>query len=137
MPIIKPCFIGIDFDGTIVDHQYPDIGSPVPGAIPTMLELVKHGHRLILFTMRSGIYLTQAAEYVESNGVKLFGLNHNPEQDSWTTSPKAYAHFYVDDAAIGCPLIAYAHMDRLCVDWPETRKLMVQRNLLPELKLAA
>ena len=45
--------IGIDFDGTIVEHEYPLIGNPVPGALETMKDLIASGHKIILWTMRS------------------------------------------------------------------------------------
>ena len=40
----------------------------------------------------------------EAGGIEFFGVNCNPAQASWTTSPKIYSHVYVDDAAAGCPL---------------------------------
>jgi hypothetical protein len=103
-------FVAIDFDGTIVDHRYPDIGSPVPGAIEWMKKFQEAGAQLILWTMRSGDRddgtdpLAEAVEYCRSNGVEFFGVNRNPTQAKWTRSPKAYAHCYIDDAAIECPL---------------------------------
>jgi hypothetical protein len=111
--------IAIDFDGTIADHRFPEIGKPVPGAFKWMKRLQAAGAKLILFTMRSdhrgepsaefpdvagGDYLTQAVEFCRKHGVEFWGINTNPEQQSWTRSPKAYAHTYVDDAAFGCPL---------------------------------
>lgn len=110
-------YICVDFDGTIVDHRYPDIGAPVPFAIESMKNWVARGARIILFTMRSGEELQQAVDYLRNLGVSLHGVNRNPDQDSWTTSPKAYGHVYVDDAAFGCPLIRQDGFSRLCVDW--------------------
>ena len=46
--------IVIDFDGTVVTHEFPKIGRDI-GAVPVLKELVANGHRLILFTMRSDI----------------------------------------------------------------------------------
>jgi len=46
-------YICIDFDGTIVEHRFPDVGSPVPGALEWMIEFQEAGAKLILFTMRS------------------------------------------------------------------------------------
>lgn len=46
--------IGIDFDGTCVTHEFPRIGEDI-NAAPILKELVKKGHQLILFTMRSDI----------------------------------------------------------------------------------
>jgi hypothetical protein len=46
--------IAVDFDGTIVDHQYPDIGKENLFAFQTLKELEKRGARLILWTFRTG-----------------------------------------------------------------------------------
>ncbi|MBW1635610.1 MAG: hypothetical protein JRC87_06140 [Deltaproteobacteria bacterium] len=115
-------YIGLDFDGTVVDHRYPDIGEPVPGAVKWLKRLQRSGGRIILFTMRSnnsatGNLLTEAVKYLEENGIRLFGVNRNPDQDDWTTSPKAYANVYIDDSAFGCPLIQPKDFARPCVDW--------------------
>ncbi len=110
-------YICVDFDGTIVDHAFPKIGVPVPGAIEWMKRWVEVGAKLILFTMRSGDVLSDAVTYLEKNGVALHGINHNPDQSSWSASPKAYGHIYVDDAAFGCPLLALDGFNRACVDW--------------------
>lgn len=115
-------YICVDFDGTIVDHRYPEIGDPVPEAIVWLQKWQELGAKIILFTMRadgppSGDLLSEAVQYLERNGVKLFGINRNPDQDSWTSSPKAYAKIYVDDAAYGCPLIRPHGFARSCVDW--------------------
>lgn len=128
--------VAIDFDGTIVDHQYPKIGNSVPGAIQWMRRFQELGAKLILWTMRSDGRedgfdpLNQAVEYCRSNGVEFFGLNHNPEQDEWTTSPKAYAHIYIDDAAFGCPLRENPRASgRPFVDWdvvgPAVEKMLI------------
>lgn len=108
--------VGVDFDGTIVTHEYPRVGKPVPGAIEKMKEMVAEGHKLILWTMRSGASLVDATHYLKENGVQLFGVNSNPEQFEWTSSPKAYCHVYIDDAAFGCPLI-HEPGHRPYVDW--------------------
>ncbi len=114
-------YIGLDFDGTVVDHRYPEIGEPVPGAIKWLKRFQRSGARIILFTMRSNSrdtgYLTEAVLYLEKNGIRLFGVNRNPDQDEWTTSPKAYAHIYIDDSGFGCPLVQPKGFARPCVDW--------------------
>lgn len=115
-------YICIDFDGTIVDHDFPDIGQPVPKALFWMKRWHELGACLILFTMRSdgqksGDVLAQAVWYLENKGVELYGVNKNPDQVSWSSSPKVYGHIYVDDAAFGCPLITLDGFKRACVDW--------------------
>ena len=72
-------YICVDFDGTIVDHQFPEIGQPVPGAIDWMKHWVSDGAKLILWTMRSdgqrsGPVLANAVKYLMDNDVTLFGV---------------------------------------------------------------
>jgi len=115
-------YICVDFDGTIVDHRYPDTGPPAPGAIEWLREWQKNGAKIILFTMRSdsqqeGAVLKLAVQFLKGYGIELYGINENPDQYSWTKSPKAYAHIYVDDAAIGCPLTKPNGFVRPCVNW--------------------
>jgi hypothetical protein len=115
--------IAIDFDGTIVTHEFPRIGDVNPYAFSWMKKFQEAGARLILWTMRSdgqecGPVLTEAVDHCRANGVEFFGVNSNPEQGSWTTSPKAYAHLYIDDAAFGCPLRENPRAGgRPMVDW--------------------
>ena len=118
--------IAIDFDGTIVTHEYPRIGKPVPYAIETMIDLQKQGANLILFTMRSGKELEAAVKYCKDNGIVLYGKNINPSQTTWTKSPKAYGELYIDDAGAGCPLIR-PEEGRPYVDWLEIRKIVKER----------
>ena len=37
--------IAVDFDGTIVEHAFPQIGKPIPFAIETLLKLQKEEMR--------------------------------------------------------------------------------------------
>ena len=115
--------LAVDFDGTIVKHEYPRIGPPVPNAISYLREYQDKGWKLILWTMRSGEPLAEAVEYLKFHGIKLFGVNNNPGQASWTSSPKVYANYYIDDAAVGCPLLAGDHA-RPYVDWHRIDKLI-------------
>lgn len=86
------------------------------GAQPVLHWLQEKGCRLILFTMRSGQQLQDAVDWFTLNNIPLFGVNENPEQSTWTTSPKVYAHVYIDDAALGCPLIE-PKGERAYVNW--------------------
>ena len=123
---------GIDFDGTIVKHTYPTIGEELPGAMKTIKDLQANGHKIILFTMRSGKELEEAVKFLQGQGVILFGVNENPQQKSWTTSPKPYCHVYIDDAALGCPLIHPLNGDRAEVNWQLVRAHLKQMGALWE-----
>lgn len=41
--------IAVDFDGTIVEHEYPKIGKEKIFATETLRQLINDGHRLILW----------------------------------------------------------------------------------------
>jgi len=121
--------ICVDFDGTIVTHDYPNIGKPVPDALRVLQELRRADHKIILFTMRSGKNLKEAEMYLQNNGVQLYGVNRNSTQRSWTQSPKAYGHLYIDDAALGIPLIEDEEFsERPFVNWSEVRKLLKRKG---------
>ena len=132
--------ICIDFDGTCVTHEFPKVGKDI-GAIPVLNKLADAGHNLILFTMRSDIeevtsddygihkqageYLTDAVNWFIDNHIPLHGVNVNPTQHTWTKSPKAYGQLYIDDAALGCPLIFNSEIsDRPFVDWAKVEEVL-------------
>ena len=112
--------IAVDFDGTCVTHEYPKVGRDI-GAVPVLKRWVESGHRLILWTMRSGRELEDAQKWFELHSIPLFGVNENPEQSEWTASPKAYAHVYVDDAAFGAPLVRDGS-ERPYLDWAQLKE---------------
>lgn len=137
--------ICIDFDGTCVTHEFPKVGKDI-GAVPVLKKLVEAGHKLILFTMRSnralpnetvgptimdvtGMFLDDAVNWFKQNDIPLHGINENPTQKNWTTSPKAYGQLYIDDAALGCPLkLAYSDKQETMfiqyVDWEKVEETL-------------
>lgn len=126
---MKSLYIGIDFDGTVVTHAYPEIGRPLEGAIETLIKLQEAGHKLILYTMRSGERLAQAVEYLEENGVQLYAVNDNPTQKHWTESPKIFCNLVIDDNTLGCPLIQDGR-SRPYVDWDRVQYLLKDSGVL-------
>jgi len=132
--MIKPLDIIVDCDGTVMSHEFPNIGNDI-GAVEVLKELTDSGHRLILFTMRSdsfrGNYLTEAVNWFEENNISLYGIQKNPTQHTWTNSPKAYGQVIIDDAAIGTPLKTDLNISsRPFVDWDKMRELLVEKNIL-------
>ena len=140
--------IAVDFDGTCVTHEYPKVGKEI-GAALVLRWLTNNGHKIILWTMRSGRSieyipdtntnppsyipwsneLREAVQWFKERDISLYGINENPEQIAWTKSPKVYANIYIDDAAIGCPLTYNPGLsDRPFVDWT-TVKMMLDNIL--------
>src|SRR6056297_2529519 len=96
--------IAVDFDGTIVEHRYPDIGKEMPFAFETLKALIEKRHQLILWTYRSGSELEEAVEFCRKNGVEFYAVNKNyPEEvfDQHSMGRKIIADIYIDDRNIG------------------------------------
>ena len=123
-------YIAIDFDGTCVTHDYPRIGKEI-GATEVLKRLVEAGHKLILNTTRSDKELQDAVNWFKKNGIELYGVNENPTQKRWTNSPKVYAHMYIHDAALGCPLINAPELsNRPFVDWDSIDLQLIQKGII-------
>ena len=125
--------IGIDFDGTVVTHEYPRVGRDI-GAVPVLKRLVDSGNKLILFTMRDSRNgtLQDAINWFKENGIELYGVNTNPTQADWTDSPKAHCNFYIDDAALGIPKNFDWKTGRNYVDWKRVEKLLEEEGLFED-----
>jgi len=126
----KSYTIAVDFDGTIVTNDFPNVIYPVPYAIDVLKKLINNGHRIILFTCRSGKYLNDALDYLIQNRIKLYGVNRNPSV-LWGSSPKVVADLYIDDLAIGCPLILDTHLSsKPYVDWVKVEEILKNIGLI-------
>ena len=111
--------IAVDFDGTIVQHKYPKIGKEIPLAIKTLKLLQQKGHKLILWTYRSGKELDEAVKYCEEKGLVFHAVNNDFDGEEFdnTYSRKIYADIYIDDRNIlGIP------------SWEEIYKLITERE---------
>ena len=122
-------YIAVDFDGTVVTHEYPGMGRSI-GAEAILVALAEAGYRLILHTMRCGKELAEAEEWFASKGIELWKVNSNPDQDCWTTSPKVWANVYIDDCALGCPLKQDHPDERPFVDWVQVHRLLIDAGIM-------
>ena len=139
--------INLDFDGTCVTHDFPQVGKNI-GSQRVLKKLIDNGHRLILFTMRSdrkeatpvvdptiqnvtGKFLTEAVNWFKENDIPLYGIQTNPTQLSWTSSPKSYAQLMIDDSALGCPLkYDLSLSNRPFVDWEKVEEWLENSKVL-------
>lgn len=122
----------VDFDGTCVEHEFPKVGPDVPGAVEVLQELSAAGHQLILWTVRDSKYRQDAERWFLDRKISLWGVNKNPGQAGWSNSTKVYAHYYIDDLALGCPVIdTFVDPDRRpFVDWQRVREMLVKIGAL-------
>lgn len=142
---IIPKIIAVDFDDTCVkqklNSKYPEVGITIDKAVEVLHRLVSYKHRLILWTVRdeekNGIGL--AVDWYAKHKIPLYGVLKRPEEETIedskamrnSTSPKVRANLYIDDAALGCPLIPADSTFRPYVDWDKAEDLLVQIGYLP------
>jgi hydroxymethylpyrimidine pyrophosphatase-like HAD family hydrolase len=95
--------IAVDFDGTVVEHKFPEIGKEMLFAFATLKALQQKGHKLILWTIRTGKELDEAVEYCRSKGVEFYAVNKNYPEEVLDehTSRKVNADLYIDDRNVG------------------------------------
>ena len=97
--------IAVDFDGTIVEHRYPEIGKEIPFATATLRQLMKDGHKLILWSVREGKLLDDAVEWCRQRGVEFYAVNQDFDADTPNEnahySRKLKAHVFIDDRNLG------------------------------------
>ena len=97
--------IAIDFDGTVVEHKYPEIGEERPFATETLKMLIKDHHKLILWSVREGKLLQDAVDWCRERGVEFYAVNKDfPEEKVEYNdhfSRKIKADLFIDDRNIG------------------------------------
>lgn len=95
--------LAIDFDGTIVDDAYPEIGKPKIFAFETLKRLQSEGHRLILWTYRCGKPLEEAVTFCKKNGIEFYAVNNSFPEEIYDgeKSRKINADLFIDDRNIG------------------------------------
>ncbi|GHT71925.1 hypothetical protein FACS1894155_09950 [Bacteroidia bacterium] len=95
--------IAVDFDGTIVEHDYPYIGKPIPFAIEALKKTQETGeHKLILWTVREGEYLEDAVNYCREKGLEFYAVNkNNPDEEPFSRPRKLDVDLFIDDRNLG------------------------------------
>lgn len=99
-----PKIIAVDFDGTLVEDKWPEIGRPNKNMFEFLKYLQKeHNVKLILWTSRTDSHLIDAVEFCNEQGMRFDAINENiPEVRDFTgrDTRKVYADLYIDDRAV-------------------------------------
>lgn len=95
--------IAVDFDGTIVEEAYPQIGKPIPFAIDVLKKLIYEDyHHVILWTVREGALLEEAVQYCRQRGVEFYAVNKlHPDLPDEYRPRKVAADIFIDDRSLG------------------------------------
>lgn len=97
---MQPKIIAVDFDGTLCESAWPKIGRPYMGVVDYILRQQKRGHKIILWTCRTGMLLDEAVRWCENLGIIFDAVNENlPEiyEKMSGYSRKIVADYYIDD----------------------------------------
>lgn len=101
---MKPKIIAIDFDGTLCENAWPDIGKPNYGLMETVRAYQRLGlAKFILWTCREGEKLEEAVEWCAQYGLHFDAVNENLEETRaqyGRESRKVTADEYWDDRAV-------------------------------------
>lgn len=95
-----PTIIAVDFDGTLCQNRWPDIGKPHEPVIEWLIMQKQKGVKLILWTNREGELLDNAVRWCAAHGLTFDAVNDNlPEtQQKFGSNPrKVFANYYLDD----------------------------------------
>ncbi len=98
--------IALDFDGTIVEHKYPEIGEEIPFATDTIKKLIADHHKVILWTVREGKLLDEAVEWCRERGIEFYAVNKDYPEENGSSSNKYFsrkikAEVFIDDCNVG------------------------------------
>lgn len=94
--------LAIDFDGTIVDEDYPNIGKLKPNVVNIINKLYDLGDYIIIWTNRKDADLKSALEFLDKVGIKYHIANDNIKDVklNFIPYPKIYADIFIDDRGI-------------------------------------
>ena len=118
--------IAVDFDGTLVEDEYPKIGKERLFAFETLLKLQDNGHRINLWTFRSGRSLDDAIMYCKERGVQFYAINKSYPEEKFDSdySRKINADLFIDDRNIGG-----------LIGWGEIYQLLIGEENTPKTKI--
>ena len=100
---MKPEVFAVDFDGTLCENRWPDIGKPIHDMIDWVKQLRQKGHKIILWTCRDKMALVYALTWCADHGLFFDAVNDNLEDHKLRfggNSRKILADYYIDDGAV-------------------------------------
>ena len=94
--------IAVDFDGTICENRYPQIGEPNTELISQLIAEQESGADIILWTCRTGARLKEAVSWAKEQGLRFDYVNRNNRERIKiyrSDCRKISADVYIDDRA--------------------------------------
>jgi hypothetical protein len=139
--------IYLDFDGTVVEHKYPEMGRCNFGCMEVIKKLQDAGHTIILNTYRADCNdgsLDKALSLLNDHSYHLFVDKNNelglkpitecteskitPWDWNWNRH-LAVNEIFIDDIAPGIPLKPCVMISGMMVDWDELDRQFIKHGL--------
>lgn len=98
-----PKIVAVDFDGTLVEDHFPEVGPINQEMFDLCFQLQEQGIKLILWTSRDHFNLAEAVKFCSEHGLVFDAVNENLKevQEMFKNDTrKVYADLYIDDKAI-------------------------------------
>lgn len=96
IPPIRYKFHAFDFDGTLVENDFPNIGDILSGRVEYLNNLWEDlANVIIIWTCRSGDFQNQMKGFLLKNKIPFDFINENPMFP--VGEQKIFAHVYYDD----------------------------------------
>jgi hypothetical protein len=128
--------IYLDFDGTVVEHQYPLVGRVNPGSFMVIEKLANAGHDIILNTMRSNFEdnsLEMSIEFMNnypySNFVVKSWRSNKLLPSKWERPSTKMTRIFIDDIADNIPMRDGFHEGSYMVNWAELDRIFEETGL--------
>jgi hypothetical protein len=131
--------IYLDFDGTVVEHAYPEIGALNPGSMRVIRGLQDAGHKIILNTYRADLAdgsLEEALNFLNNPQFDLLTISEmtelkiNPPVWNWESSMNNKI-LYIDDICEGTPMIRNIQLEYgMMVDWKTLEEWFIETGFI-------
>lgn len=140
--------IYLDFDGTVVEHIYPQMGRSNFGSLEVVRKLQNAGHQIVLNTYRADCNngtLEQAVKYLK----EYAWMVTHPRNEDFELLPFEVLNekihpplfnidefiknkeIFIDDMSNGTPLKPAQMSNGFMVDWVELERIFVEKGILP------
>ena len=131
--------IYLDFDGTVVEHTYPEIGALNPRSFALIRKLQKAGHRIILNTYRADLAdgsLQAARDFLNDINNELLPITEytelkiQPPAWNWEKTIEE-GILYIDDVCDGTPMIPNIALPfGMMVDWKTLEEWFTEQGII-------
>ncbi len=119
-----PKIVAVDFDGTLVEDEFPEIGRPCMEMFKAMKYLREQGVKVILWTSRNFYknrdLLEEAIAFCKEQGLEFDAINENIQEVQELTGEdtrKIYADLYIDDKSISALQSPLYWLGKLELSW--------------------